>query len=56
MISGDLSEGFLDPKQKKRMSRQIEKKSTKDEFDYATDWRRTYVQVYTRLKWLNAYA
>jgi hypothetical protein len=41
---------------KKKISKQEEKNSTKDEFDYATDWRRTYVQVYTRLKWLNAYA
>jgi hypothetical protein len=28
----------------------------KDEFDFATDWKRIYVQLYTRLRWLNAFA
>lgn len=28
----------------------------KDELEYATNWRRAYHQLFTRLKWLNAYA
>lgn len=28
----------------------------KDEFDHATDWTRKYIEIYNRLKWLNAFA
>lgn len=28
----------------------------KDELEYATNWRRAFIQLFTRLKWLNAYA
>ena len=28
----------------------------KDELDYATNWRRAFTNLYTHLKWLNAYA
>lgn len=28
----------------------------KDELEYATNWRRAFHQLFTRLKWLNAYA
>lgn len=35
---------------------QREKGQNKDEFDFATDWKRIYVHIYNRLRWLNAYA
>lgn len=28
----------------------------KDELEYATNWRRPFTDLYTQLKWLNAYA
>ncbi len=28
----------------------------RDELEYATNWRRLYLDMYTRLKWLNAFA
>lgn len=28
----------------------------KDELEYATNWRRAFQNIFTRLKWLNAYA
>jgi hypothetical protein len=28
----------------------------KDELEYATNWRRAFTNLYTHLKWLNAYA
>ncbi len=28
----------------------------KDEFEYATNWTRVFIQLYQNLKWLNAYA
>lgn len=28
----------------------------KDELEYATNWRRAFCDLYTRMKWLNAYA
>lgn len=27
----------------------------KEEIDYATDWSRMYIHIYTKLRWLNAY-
>jgi hypothetical protein len=30
--------------------------AVKDELEYATNWRRLYIDLYTRIKWLNAYA
>lgn len=37
----------------------IESKSVadaKDELEFATNWRRVFVEVYQKLKWLNSYA
>jgi hypothetical protein len=28
----------------------------KDELEYATNWRRAFHNIYTHLRWLNAYA
>ena len=28
----------------------------KDELEYATNWRRAFTNLYTHLKWLNAFA
>ena len=28
----------------------------KDEFEYATNWMRVFINLYRNLKWLNAYA
>ena len=28
----------------------------KDELEYATNWRRLYIDLYTHMKWLNAFA
>ena len=28
----------------------------KDEFEFATNWRRVFMDIYQHLKWLNAYA
>lgn len=28
----------------------------RDELEYATNWRRSFTNLYTNLKWLNAYA
>ena len=30
--------------------------SVKDEFEFATNWRRVFMNIYQRLKWLNAFA
>ena len=40
-------------------SNKIDKKGTnraKDELEYATNWRRVFVNIYQHLKWLNAYS
>lgn len=31
-------------------------KNAKDEFEFATNWRRVFMNIYQHLKWLNAYA
>jgi len=28
----------------------------KDEFEFATNWRRVFIDIYQKLKWLNAYS
>jgi hypothetical protein len=28
----------------------------RDEIEYATNWRRLYIDLYTHFKWLNAFA
>jgi len=30
--------------------------AVKDELEYATNWRRAFTNLYSHLKWLNAYA
>ena len=34
----------------------MKQKEAKDEIDFATNWERPYIQLYTRLRWLNAFA
>jgi hypothetical protein len=31
-------------------------KKVKDELEYATNWQRAFLNLFTRLKWLNAFA
>ena len=43
------------PKQAKKVEGQKITK-VKDELEYATNWRRAFTNLYTHLKWLNAYS
>jgi hypothetical protein len=38
------------------VAKPIEQKKANDEFEFATDWSRNYVEIFTKLRWLNAYA
>jgi len=38
------------------VAKPIEQKKVNDEFEFATDWSRNYVEIFTKLRWLNAYA
>jgi len=38
------------------VAKPIVQKKANDEFEFATDWSRNYVEIFTKLKWLNAYA
>lgn len=43
----------------KRVKKKIAEKNTtraKDELEFATNWMRVFVDIYKRIKWLNAFA
>lgn len=43
----------------KKRDRQVQSKTSKkakDELEYATNWRRAFINIYQHIKWLNAYA
>jgi len=44
------------PRSKRKNYTKRKHEQAKDELEYATNWRRAFHQIFTHLKWLNAYA
>ncbi len=52
-----LNSATIELKKAPSMTLDVQRLSrVKDELEYATNWRRAFTNLYTHLKWLNAYA